>query len=113
MKLKTTRKNVLDFYSKDRVLAIPYCAMQNLLRYREAFAYTSGTNGWNNDIYKLDNGVAICTGYRTFGKKVPYAIINRYEKQATKINDTNIDWNKRKEKVEKLLNDFISEALTI
>ena len=63
MKLKTTKKDVMDSYND--IISIGYCDAQFLLRGVDPIAYTVGTYGWNADIYNV-NGVAIVTGYRPF-----------------------------------------------
>ena len=65
MKLKTTMKEVK---SKAICYCFGYCDIQCILHYDHAIAYTSGTYGWNADIYQTDyDNTVIVTGYRPWG----------------------------------------------
>ena len=109
MKFKTTKKEVLNFYPV--TIQASYCSLQNLLSYRTENAYTSGTYGWNADIYFIEN-IAICTGYRPFGTIKPtYDIISKYDKEAERIlYNHNIDYETKREKIDALLKEFIREV---
>ena len=80
MKYVTTKRAIVDHYG-ERIISVPYCALQSLLRLEEATAYTSGTYGWNADIYDV-NGYALVTGYRPFGKPVDRELVTRFENWA-------------------------------
>lgn len=97
MKFKTTQKAIKANYNT--IICVPYCGLQNLLNYESPVAYTERREGWAADIYDMGGGVAIVTGYATFGSVRPsYELRERYEKQAeiirdmyrysTKLNDT-------------------------
>lgn len=62
MKYHTTQKAARN--SNKIVLAIGYCALQNVLKHESPIAYNSGANGWNFDLYTLDNEISLVTGYR-------------------------------------------------
>lgn len=66
MKTKTTRTEMYNFWGKERVIELGYCAIQSITPYLRETHYTCGVYGWNANIYELDN-FAICTGYRPFG----------------------------------------------
>lgn len=73
MKFKTTTKDIRNNYN--RIIAIPYCAAQYLLRGRYPIAYNSGTYGWNYDVYDVSDiiqGAIICTGYRSMPSTIDY-----------------------------------------
>lgn len=107
MKYRTTNKTVKSGYEK--VYKIGYCDAQTLLKFENPVAYTAGCCGWNSDIYDFGS-IAISTGYNPTGHSVDYEIVNRYEKQAQKIN---CDYSKSYEECEmetkKLLAAFIAE----
>lgn len=109
MKFKTTKKEVLNNYND--VIAVGYCGLQYLLKYIDPIAYTSGANGWNADIYKIDYNyktIIITTGYRPFGKPVSYELVKKYDELAEKIlNNTPC----LKSKLDDLVVEFISESL--
>lgn len=109
MSLELKKRNVMESYF---TIPIGYCDLQYLLRYENKIGYTCGVYGWNADIYVLDN-VAIVTGYRPFGEwERPKGIVAKYEEKAKKIhNDNRIkSWEKKKEKLHKLLEDFVKEV---
>ena len=80
MKIKETRKSIMNRY---RCVAIGYCDAYYLLHGFYPTYYTSGVYGWNADVYII-NGVAIVTGYRPFGTKLSYGLVDRLNHQAKK-----------------------------
>ena len=86
VKFKTTKKAVMT--GNAYVYGVGYCDLQRLLRYHEPVAYTSGTYGWNADIYQIDSSTVIVTGYRSFGAPVDYNLTHKYEKQAQALDET-------------------------
>lgn len=111
MKFKTTRKSVMA--NGGTIISVGYCNLQSLLRNVDPTAYTSGVYGWNADIYYID-GLTIVTGYRPFGNYSNYDLVHEYEEKARKIaTDYNIDWETRKNEVNKLLDEFINKIITL
>lgn len=110
MKYKTTRKDIKSRYNK--VLAIGYCNIQNLLRFREPFAYCTRAEGWAADVYHINSNTAIATGYAPFGNVKPkYDLQRAYDEAAYKIiSNYNIPQEEQAELVEMLLNEFAEEA---
>ena len=101
MKVKTSKKSVKNAFVK--IYSIGYCEAQNLLQCINPFAYSSGVYGWSCDYYEVD-GICISTGYNTIGKSIDYNLVRKYDDKARKILDNyNIDYQKRKNKVNKLL----------
>ena len=90
MKFKTSKKQMLE---NAIVIPAPYCALQSLLSHKQPVAYTSGTHGWNCDIYDVDSNWYIATGHRPFGNcLVDYEIINNIECRADEIlHDGDLD----------------------
>lgn len=111
MKFKTTNNNIKTGYA--HILKIGYCGAQYLLTGQEARAYNCGVYGWNYDVYVVD-GVAICMGYRGMpGRSVDYNRFKKAEKQAEKIYcDYSLEWNKKINKINKLLKKFIDSELS-
>ena len=94
----------------DTVISVGYCDLQDLLRFNEPIAYTSGGYGWNADIYDF-GAVAIVTGYQPFGKYVDYDIIRDYNKKAKNIiTDYSLKWENQKELLNDLIGEFIGEV---
>ena len=110
MKYVTTKKAVISQYG-DRIISVPYCALQSLLRFEDAQAYTSGTYGWGADVYDV-NGVALVTGYRPFGKHVDRALIDRFERWAREELEAQYprSWKITHAALHNLLVQFVKEA---
>ena len=107
MKVKTTKKSVKNTFTN--IYSIGYCNAQYLLYGMKPFAYSSGRNGWACDYYSTGE-VCISTGYNTIGERLPYDIVNKYEKKAEKIiSNYDLDYKKRKVKVNKLIVKLINE----
>jgi hypothetical protein len=107
MKVKTTKKSVKNAFNK--IYEIGYCKAQYLTYFKNPFAYSSGAYGWSCDYYNID-GICISTGYNAIGENVPYDILNKYEKKAqTIIRNYDLDYQKRKTKVNRLLVKLIGE----
>ena len=62
MKLKTTKKQIKENTHKDNLIAIGYCSLHRLLKFKYPFAYSTGVYGWACDYYEL-------AGDRTATKK--------------------------------------------
>ena len=104
MKYKTTAKELKAGYYN--IIEVGYCDLQNLLKYKSPVAYSSGTYGWNFDVYDI-NGIAIAAGYRGMPSKNSlknnYALIREYEEKA-KLCTT-------EEQRDVLIAEFISKAI--
>lgn len=93
MKFKTTTKAIKN--SNNIILNVPYCDMQNLLKYHTPLAYNSGVYGWNYDYYNImtskNHNIAILTGYRTpsTNRNINYNfnLIREYEQKAYSKNE--------------------------
>lgn len=109
MKVQTTKKAVKNNYSK--IIRIGYCDLQTLLSLEEPFAYTAGVYGWNANIYDL-NGIALVTGYRTFGEISPsWELIEKYEQKAKEVIDLIYNYEERKEALKTLIDSFLEEVI--
>lgn len=109
MKTKTTKKAVEKNYST--IIEVGYCNLQSLLNFKTPKSYTYGALGWNADIYDI-NGIAIVTGYRPFGNiEADYKTCQKYEAKAEKLRSSDIEIEKRKKQLDKLIADFIKEVL--
>lgn len=110
MKFKTTQKAIRANYNK--IICVPYCALQNLLNYESPVAYTVRREGWGADIYDMGGGVAIVTGYAPFGNIRPsYELRERYETDAEKIRyNYSLAWEEQRKQLEQLVRAFIEEV---
>ena len=107
MKLKTTKTQVKNYYNN--IYSIGSCEAEFLLQGITPFAYSSGVYGWACDYYEIEN-VCISTGYNPIGERINYKLVREYDNKARAILDNyNIDYQKRKNKVNKLLIKFINE----
>lgn len=115
MKYKTTKTAVMNGYA--RVYCARYCQLQHLLRYSEAVAYTAGIYGWNSDIFDLGAlansfaDVAICTGYRPFGRSIPEGLAEKYNKLAESLNAQNMSAGEHKRALRKLHAKFLAALM--
>lgn len=109
MKIKASKKDIRN--NSNKILKIGYCNIQTLLYYENPFAYSTGTYGWACDYYNV-NGVIISTGYNPIGDYVDYKLCKEYEDKARKIVYNNYDESHevKKDKVTKLLSEFIQKA---
>ena len=113
-KVRTTQKAIKEVYQN--VIAVGYCNLQSLLDsfYDKERYYTVRREGWGSDVY--DFGLtAISTGYAPFGNIRPsYDLVEKYEHEAQKLRSISllkITYPEKRKKAEKLMNDFIKEAL--
>ena len=103
MKMHVTRKQIMDNFQK--VVYIPYCEAETLLRFSSPIGYNSGVYGWNFDLYAFGN-VAVCTGYRNFpGTRAKN--VREFEKKARKILDRPVRYA---DEYRRLLKEFIEQA---
>ena len=108
MKFRTTKKAVMA--NGGIILEVGYCDLQSLLKFKAPEAYTCGVYGWNADIYDID-GVTIVTGYRPFGNCHNGDLVAEYEAKAHNIaTDYQVDWETRKNEVNKLLDEFVNKV---
>ncbi len=86
--------------------------MQELLYFKTADFYTSGTYGWNADIFKIDNQTVVCTGYRPFGNiEVKREVIKKYNDLACNVLSKKASYEEKRNELDNLLNDFIKICL--
>ena len=75
MKTQVTKKAIMNSYNN--VIRVGYCDLQSALAWREPNFYTAGVYGWNADVYVIDAGTVIVTGYRPFGNvELPREVID-------------------------------------
>ena len=110
MKFKTTQKAIRANYNK--IICVPYCGLQNLLKYEDPVAYTGRREGWAADIYDMGGGVAIVTGYAPFGNIRPtYEQVKSVEEQAEKIRyDYSLSYDQQRESLKSLAKEFVKEV---
>lgn len=114
MKVKTTRKAIVESTARQNLLSVGYCSLSTLLRNHSPIAYTCGVYGWNFDVYQV-YGKTICTGYRNMPGRRPNNAAE-YEAKACEILDKAInslaprDWNKVDSDIEALLEEFCEQA---
>ena len=101
--MNVTRKYVRDSFTN--IICVPYCGLQDLLRYETPWCYTSGIYGWNADVYIITFDTCIVTGYRPFGNIRPtYALNDVFNRTAQKADTP--------EKCKDLLNAYVKEVLS-
>lgn len=103
LKMNVTRKYLRNNFTN--IISVPYCALQDLVRYESPLWYTSGIYGWNADVYIIDIDTIIVTGYRPFGNIHPaHALIDKFNRAAQKADTP--------EKCQFLLTMFAEEVLS-
>ena len=110
MKVKTTRKSIVNSTPGNALKCAGYCDLQALLRNHQPIAYTCGVYGWNFDVYEV-YGLTICTGYRNMpGARLEE--ITEHEKRAAAIwsdyeNYKGVDgYERQQQEVENILKEF-------
>lgn len=104
-KIRMTRN---DLRGSD-CIAVGYCELGYLLRYKNAVGYNCGVYGWNYDIYDFDDKV-ITTGYRGMVGREPRVDAKEYERKARAICEDVKDYNEQREKINALLAEFVERA---
>lgn len=101
MKIKATKKSIIQ--QSGRVLAVGYCALQTLLKYKSPFAYSAGRHGWSCDYYNAGDGLIISTGYAPAGTatRAEVQIMNEYEHKAQNARTA--------AEIDALYNEFIAK----
>ena len=102
---QTTEKEIKKRFS-NKIINGGYGELQYLLQTRNPDYYTAGKYGFNADIYCI-NGIVITSGPRSFGKKINYEIIQKFEEQAKKLEQ------KDRDRHYELIKEFVAEALNL
>ena len=102
-KINVTRKYVRDSFTN--IICVPYCGLQDLLKYDSPSWFTSGIYGWNADVYIINNDTCVVTGYRAFGNiRLTYALTDVFNRTAQKADTP--------EKCKDILNAYVKEVLS-
>ena len=105
--IKVRKKDILDNYNV--VLKALYCEVEDLLRGKSYQFCTTGVNGWNADVYILDNDTALVTGYRPFGTRAYDDILKKYNNKAKNINSKKYGWKEQKTRLDLNLKKMVEE----
>lgn len=104
MKFKTTKKAIREM--GDPIYCVSYCNLQNLLRFRDPFAYSTRAEGWACDYYSIENFI-ICTGYAPIGRKTDYNLCREYDQKAREVLcDYSLTWEQQRDRLEELIEEF-------
>ena len=106
MKVKTTRKQIVQSTPRNALKCAGYCDLQHLLKNHSPIAYTCGVYGWNFDVYEV-YGLTICTGYRGMpGGDLEH--VREYDEKARYIWswENNAPYEEKQKQVEELLKLF-------
>lgn len=79
MKTRVTKREIMQ--DGKRVLRFGYCEAQRLLNIVQPRFYTTGTYGWNADVYEFRD-CYIVTGYRPFGENPDHDLIKAYDQKS-------------------------------
>lgn len=111
MKIHVTQRTIRNSYSN--IISVGYCNLQRLLSRRSPEFYTSGSYGWNADVYVVSPDTVIVTGYRPFGNRKPdYEQCEKYEtKAAYVIEYYSFDQDRIANRLDEMIREFVEEAL--
>lgn len=111
MKIKTTKKEMKNY---NKIIGAGYCELQYLLKYVDPIAYSTRAEGWACDYYDAHR-VLISTGYAPLDNKntkCNYKMIREYDNKARDIIcNYNLPYDDQKDKVMKLLDEFINKCI--
>lgn len=114
MKMKTTKKQIKECYTKFIHLADGDC--QNLFPEHGAHAYTCGVYGWNFDAFFFGY-TAVMRGYRgMFGVMPDNDLCKEYDKKAEELRHISFRTGNNKEYREKLYSlqsEFIKKVFEV
>lgn len=101
--------------SFDLVVSVGSGNLQNFLRGKQAFAYSSRAEGWACDYYDIGYGVCLSDGYAAIGKRVPHDVLKKYDEKASEIlnGDYWMEKKSTKNRMEKLMFKFRDEILML
>ena len=113
MKTKITRKELKNRYKN--IIPVYYCSMQFLLKYEsEKYYLSNNVDGWQADVYEINNNTVIVTGYTVFGNIKPdRELIRKYENKAMQQSNKYYmkSYNIKKAYRKRLLNNLINKIL--
>ena len=109
--IKTTQKAIRKGYHT--IIKVGYCDLHHLLKYHKPVAYTVRVEGWASDVYNLGGGVALSTGYESFGDvTVDRDTLKAYEDRAKEaVDNYDISYSDKVDTLEVLLEEFLGEVL--
>lgn len=112
-KIKVTKKSIKDNYNA--IIEIGYCDAQYLLQFEKAFAYSTRSEGWACDYYKIGN-IIISTGYAPIKSKNAkvncYIMMSLNDKAREIIWNYNLSYQDQVRQVKLLLKEFINSCIT-
>lgn len=109
MKMKMTRNQISDL-PVVKIVAAGYCGLQYLLSGVDPVAYNAGINGWNYDVYIIEN-IAILTGYRIPHRYPNASKVEEYERRAADIRDSSVLTDDILSELNELRKEFVAEQL--
>lgn len=106
-----TRNTINNNYNN--VIAIPYCDAHFLLKPYNRTGCNYGVYGWNYDVFDVDGGVAIVTGYRNMhGTRPDRETLKTYETRARAIwENYSLDYETQAAEIKKLLAAFVAATV--
>jgi hypothetical protein len=90
-------------------IKVPFCGLQNLLRYQEPIAFMTRREGWAADVYNVGINTVLATGYAPMGNLCPpNATLRAYDDCARAIQDAYGRWSNEAEwRTDELLKEFV------
>lgn len=108
MKIRTTRKEVLQSF--DKIYRISQKLGDKISCYINPDYYTCGKYGWNCDVFIIGNNVALIYGDRPFGKEYPkekqQELLKKLDKLESRYYKGSIKFNTMMKKGREIINEF-------
>ena len=108
MKIRTTRKEVLQSF--DKVYRISQELGNEISRYINPDYYTCGKYGWNCDVFIIENSVALTYGDRYIGGRYPIdkqeELVKKLGKLESRYDKKTIKYDTMKRKGKEIINEF-------
>ena len=108
MKIRTTRKEVLQSF--DKVYSLRFETGYKISRFINPDYYTCGVYGWNSDICKVNYSLALVYGYRPFGKEYPrekqQELLKKLDKLESRYDKGIIKYDTMKRKGKEIIEEF-------
>lgn len=109
-KIKATAKSIKNAYRN--IIAIGYCDLYYILQHFSPAYYTCGINGWNSDVYIINEDTVISTGYRPIhGKYAASKLIEEYNQKGNELVTKYNSYSEREELAKIYLNEFVDRVL--
>lgn len=106
--MKNITRNYLRQHYK-YIISVPYCKLQNALRYYTPIGSNCGKYGFNYTVYEIKPDTVIVTGYRPFGEPMSEEVIHFVNEAAFRLEHGFDDMTSRRWAIIQLLLTLVRE----